>query len=684
VARTESRVTITPLYSTCDELSLPVSTYVISGGPKTIVVDPGPGWHLARHIDVLRGLIYLGAPLTAVVQSAGTEVFSGLSELDRLADGGVLVLHWKTIVGGANVPNGWRVRTLTTRNAALTINTETRLIIGAVADSGPPGALMALETGTGTLFTGPFYGSLGPGRNSDRPELRRESLRAYRDTFTPGVPENLVELTFGENTQANQIAPCHGRIEVGGPDLIRSVLGSRDGPTPPETVFDDLYLRIAAVAGEDAAASIYRGSGLPIPEPVSSPGDSLRARDDQPTRTRWLALLAALEQWLPGSALSAIFPLAARLAAMHGLPVSRSVSRFGRGLSSTQGDRQRSAPAESSEVPSMLTPHRMIEEEPPVELTCPVTGLMNEVVFRRRLAGQIESLERWERSGAVIVVGIDNMQRINATHGRKGGDETLHAIGYLLRNFQSASARRGAHRLYKLAGPYFAYVLAEGSAEEGAEVAERIRRAVSESTLFLERLTISIGVTGLDEVRPDRDTKRDAAEIAEKVTSKGFARLRFARSSGANTVCSRDPSQAAGIWTGSTVLIADPDAPYLETLTAQLEQLGYTVLVARDGEEAIDTVNEVIPDVIVAEVMLPKQNGFALRERLRHDAVLSRIPFILVSHRKNEETIGKAAMLGIVHFLAKPFSLVELIGLLRNLTPDDHAISDSHGELRDR
>ena len=76
------------------------------------------------------------------------------------------------------------------------------------------------------------------------------------------------------------------------------------------------------------------------------------------------------------------------------------------------------------------------------------------------------------------------------------------------------------------------------------------------------------------------------------------------------------------------------------------------------------------PSVIVSEVMLPKLNGFALREQLRRSSRLSQIPYVLLSHRKTDELIEKASLLGIVHFLRKPFSLVELVGLVRNLAEE--------------
>ena len=189
--------------------------------------------------------------------------------------------------------------------------------------------------------------------------------------------------------------------------------------------------------------------------------------------------------------------------------------------------------------------------------------------------------------------------------------------------------------------------------------------------MFLEQLTVSVGVAGLDEITESTEPQGGEEVLADEVTSRGFARMRIARKGGANTVCSEDPAGASVVNTGSTVLVADPDAPYLEMLTKQLEDQGYTVLLAQDGAEALHIIDQIVPDAIVAAVMLPKRNGFALREELRHNATLSQIPFILVSHRKTDETIEKASMLGIVHFLAKPFSLLELIGLLRNLTRSD-------------
>ncbi|MFW5683695.1 MAG: response regulator, partial [Spirochaetota bacterium] len=301
----------------------------------------------------------------------------------------------------------------------------------------------------------------------------------------------------------------------------------------------------------------------------------------------------------------------------------------------------------------------------------PVTGLRAEDAFHNEL--EEASRERFEGSAeagadeAVLLLGVDNIERINRRYGRTGGDDALHSIAYLLRNYQSAHDPGETHQIYKLNGPRFAYRIAGASLQEGSRVAEQLRQIVAESAMFLEQMSVSVGVASAEEVE---EGQADASpkELAGRLYERAQARLHVARSGGMNTVCSTDPEGARGLGAGATILIADPDAPYLEILTRQLDELGYSVIVADDGEDALEIIDQIVPDAIICEAMLPKVNGFAIREELRHSSRLSEIPFILISHRKNDESINKAALLGIVHFLRKPFSLVELTGLLRNTT----------------
>ena len=165
------QLTITPFYSPPEDLSLPFSTYMVSGGSRLVLIDPGPMWHIRPHLDA--------------VQTPGPGAFGGLHLLANLSAKRNLILHWKAASGAGDALDGWRVQTLTTKGAGLLMSPTAKLTIGITSYAGAPGSFMSFERSTGTLFSGPFFGSLGPGQGTGQPVLRKESVRAYRDVLTP-------------------------------------------------------------------------------------------------------------------------------------------------------------------------------------------------------------------------------------------------------------------------------------------------------------------------------------------------------------------------------------------------------------------------------------------------------------------------------------------------------------------
>ena len=260
------RLTITPFYSPAEELNLPVSTYVISGGSRLIIIDPGPAWHIREHVNAIARLAAGETPVVVVIQSPGPGAFDGLHLLTNLSAKRSVIIHWKAASGAGDALDGWRVQTLTTRSAGLSISPAAKLTLGISSYAGAPGSLMSFERSTGTLFSGPFLGSLGPGQDTGKPVLRRESVRAYRDVLTPNMPPDIVETVFGSDIAINQIAPTHGRLAVGGSSLIRTLFrDDTEGALFPRAIYQ-VFVRTAALIGAEAAAGIYRATGVPVPE----------------------------------------------------------------------------------------------------------------------------------------------------------------------------------------------------------------------------------------------------------------------------------------------------------------------------------------------------------------------------------------------------------------------------------
>ena len=108
------------------------------------------------------------------------------------------------------------------------------------------------------------------------------------------------------------------------------------------------------------------------------------------------------------------------------------------------------------------------------------------------------------------------------------------------------------------------------------------------------------------------------------------------------------------------VLAADDDEDILELITFRLERSGYTVLQARDGEEAWDVAQARLPDLAVLDVMMPKLDGFELTRRLRANEATSRMPIILLTARAQDADVQQGFDAGADDYLRKPFSPQEL------------------------
>jgi DNA-binding response OmpR family regulator len=108
------------------------------------------------------------------------------------------------------------------------------------------------------------------------------------------------------------------------------------------------------------------------------------------------------------------------------------------------------------------------------------------------------------------------------------------------------------------------------------------------------------------------------------------------------------------------VLAADDDEDILELVAFRLERSGYTVLKARDGEEALQVAREARPDLAVLDVMMPKLDGFEVTRRIRADAATKGIPVILLTARAQDADVQAGFDAGADDYLRKPFSPQEL------------------------
>ena len=111
------------------------------------------------------------------------------------------------------------------------------------------------------------------------------------------------------------------------------------------------------------------------------------------------------------------------------------------------------------------------------------------------------------------------------------------------------------------------------------------------------------------------------------------------------------------------VLIAEDDPSVRMTLEFVLEDEGFDVLMAEDGEAALRAAGERIPDVILLDQMMPKMDGKQVLSALKQDEVTSSIPVLILSgmaRGPEDEWPG-------AHFVGKPFSPDDLIERIRHV-----------------
>ncbi len=105
------------------------------------------------------------------------------------------------------------------------------------------------------------------------------------------------------------------------------------------------------------------------------------------------------------------------------------------------------------------------------------------------------------------------------------------------------------------------------------------------------------------------------------------------------------------------ILVVDDEAAVRRILTMRLSMAGYQVIVASDGEEALEVYEAEVPDLIVLDVMLPKLDGYGVCRQLRKD---SNVPIIMLSALGTIADRIAGLDIGADDYLAKPFSPKEL------------------------
>lgn len=118
---------------------------------------------------------------------------------------------------------------------------------------------------------------------------------------------------------------------------------------------------------------------------------------------------------------------------------------------------------------------------------------------------------------------------------------------------------------------------------------------------------------------------------------------------------------------GTSVLVVDDEPQVVWVLQFSLEAEGYTTFAARDGVQALSAIAEHHPKLMLLDIMMPAMDGWSVLERMMELPREDRPRVIVVSAMANLRDRARAAEMGAVAFMPKPFNVDDLLGVLHDL-----------------
>jgi DNA-binding response OmpR family regulator len=115
------------------------------------------------------------------------------------------------------------------------------------------------------------------------------------------------------------------------------------------------------------------------------------------------------------------------------------------------------------------------------------------------------------------------------------------------------------------------------------------------------------------------------------------------------------------------ILIVEDEPGMIELLTVALEDEGFIISIAQNGEQGLKKVEGENPDLIISDVMMPDMDGYAFCEQLRNNPKTATIPFIFLTAKKDVSDRVRGLNLGADDYISKPFHVVEVVARIKTL-----------------
>lgn len=280
-----------------------------------------------------------------------------------------------------------------------------------------------------------------------------------------------------------------------------------------------------------------------------------------------------------------------------------------------------------------------------------ITGLYNEHFFNHFIEAELASVDAYKQG--VLYIELDNETSINHTYGVNKEKEIVRELSNIL-----MMLRHDNHLVFDRNIPGFIYYIQKADKKSLIKLSDEIHKSIKDSETISIPITVSISGVLLSDLNPKQMNIIDIKDIL-------FSRLEIAKKNGGNKTILN--SSLEKVYFKKKILIVDEDETSSRTLKNKFKEYGVDARVATNGITAFQSIEKDTPDLILSELNVSEINGFMLRERLILDKRFEKIPFVLMSLHKDENTIDRALELKIKNYIQKPYYLNEIIKTIINL-----------------
>lgn len=115
------------------------------------------------------------------------------------------------------------------------------------------------------------------------------------------------------------------------------------------------------------------------------------------------------------------------------------------------------------------------------------------------------------------------------------------------------------------------------------------------------------------------------------------------------------------------ILVVDDEPDIVSSLSIRLRALGYEVITASDGKEALEKARAENPDLVLLDIMLPKLDGYKVCRMLKFDEKYKHIPIVLITAKVEDAHRKMGLEMGADAYINKPFVPEELMAVVQKL-----------------